>query len=529
MPRQLSALLRRLGSTARAFSVAQRTIAIIGIAAVVLGGIAVTAWLSTPTYTPLFTGLAAADASSVVDQLNADGVKYQLTDGGATILVPNDQVYAERLKAAASGLPASSNSGYALLDKMGVTSSEFQQNVMYKQAMEDELAKTISAMNGIKTASVKLAIPKATVFTEMQADPTASVFIQTNAGTTLTSDQVDAIVHLTSASIENMKPTDVAVIDSNGETLSAVGTGTVGSSDKLTNAYEAKSQSAVQAMLDRILGPGNSTVAVSASLSNSTGTKVSETYLTPDKSPVLSQSTQSENYAGGASGTSAGVLGPDNIAVPSGTATSGTGGYTSVNEVKNNAINKTTETDSIPAGSVVRQTVSVAISAAAARKLNTANIKSLVASAVGFDQSRGDVVTVETVGFSGSQAAAAQQSLRAAAAQQENERIAGYIRAAEIGGGIIVAVLLAWFLFFRRSRGRRETMDLSELDAAEQAGELKELLTVRAAAIEPADLPELGDGAGGLDTKRAQISTLANHDPERAAALLRGMMEERPS
>lgn len=528
MPRQVSSFLRRLGSTVGAFSVAQRTIAIIGVAAVILGGIAVTAWLSTPTYTPLFTGLAAADASSVVDQLNADGVKYQLADGGATILVPNEQVYSERLKAAAAGLPSSSNSGYALLDKMGVTSSEFQQNVMYKQAMEDELAKTISAMNGVKSASVKLAIPKDTVFTEQQSDPTASVFIQEDAGTTLSSDQVDAIVHLTSASIENMKPTDVAVIDSNGNTLSAVGTGTTGTSDKLTNAYEAKSQSAVQAMLDRILGPGNSTVAVSASLSNSTGTKVSETYVTPDKSPVLSQSSQSEVYAGGSGGASAGVLGPDNIAVPTGTSTSGTGGYTSTNDVKNNAINKTTETDNIPAGSVVRQTVSVALSAAAAKTVNTASIKSLVASAVGFDQSRGDVVTVKTVGFSGSAAAAARQSLRDAATQQQNDRMAGYIRAGEIGGGIVIAALLAWFLFFRRGRGSRESVDISGL-RSEAPIEFTEVLPAKPPVLEPLDLPGIGEGPVGPDARRAQISTLAARDPEKAAALLRGMMDERQS
>ena len=117
-----------------------------------------------------------------MDQLHTDNVPYQLTDGGATILVPQDKVNDERLKAAAAGLPANKTAGYSLLDKMGVTSSEFQQNVTYKRAIEGELATTINAMDGVQTASVQLAIPKDTVFVSQKTDPTASVFIQTNAG-----------------------------------------------------------------------------------------------------------------------------------------------------------------------------------------------------------------------------------------------------------------------------------------------------------------------------------------------------------
>ncbi len=86
---------------------------------------------------------SASDASGVVAQLAKDKVDYQLSDGGATILVPADKVDAERLAAASAGLPSSSTTGYALLDNMGVTASEFQQNVTYKRAIEGELAKTI--------------------------------------------------------------------------------------------------------------------------------------------------------------------------------------------------------------------------------------------------------------------------------------------------------------------------------------------------------------------------------------------------
>src|SRR5690606_36009591 len=130
-----------------------------------------------PTYAPLYTGLAATDASAVVEQLEASGVSYQLADGGATVMVPKDSVYQMRLKTAAAGLPAASDGGYSLLDEMGMGSSEFQQSTTYKRAMEGELAKTISAMKGVETASVQLALPEDTVFVAEKADPTASVFV----------------------------------------------------------------------------------------------------------------------------------------------------------------------------------------------------------------------------------------------------------------------------------------------------------------------------------------------------------------
>ena len=524
MPKQLAAFFQRLSGSVRAFSAAQKTIAILAIAVLALGAVFLGTWLSTPQYTPLFTGLAAADASAVVDQLNSDGVKYQLTDGGATVLVPQDKVYDERLKAAAAGLPSSSTNGYALLDKMGVTSSEFQQDVMYKQAMEEELAKTIQAMNGVQTASVKLAIPKETVFTSQAADPTASVFIKTDAGATLSSDQVDAIVHLTSASIENMKPVDVTVVDSSGQTLSAQGAAAAGSSDKLTSAYEAKTTAAIQAMLDRIVGPGNSTVAVSADLSDATSQRVSETYQTPKDSPVLSETSQTETYTGTGS-AAAGVLGPDNIAVPNGT--SGNGAYNAANGTKNNAIDKVTQTDSIPAGTVQRQTVSVAISNKALGNASPSSIQSLVEAAAGFDKTRGDVVTVAAVGFNTDQAKAAKAALDASTQAQKNAQTSNLLRDAIIAGVVVIVATLALIFFLRRGRQRREPVDL-EILGPDDDDELDAILAGHKLAIEqPVPMPVLEPTS--TEVKRAEIATLAGRDPEKAAELLRGLMDERTS
>jgi flagellar M-ring protein FliF len=544
MPAQLTTALRRFTGAIREFTIAQRTVAIIGVAVLVLGIAALSIWVTRPSYSPLFSGLSGTDANSVVEQLEADGVDYQLSDGGATILVPEGNVYAERLKAAAAGLPTSSNGGYALLDKMGVTSSEFQQDVTYKRALEGELASTIEAMQGVKVASVKLAIPKDTVFVSEKADPTASVFIETQSGVTLNDDQVQAIVHLTSASVDGMKAADVSVIDSKGIVLSAAGTDGTGGGSKAASDYETRVQSSVQAMLDKVVGPGNSTVVVAADLNLESGSKTSETYTTPDNAPAINESTTTERDGSGSTdGTSAGVLGPDNIAVPSGTstdapassgATTTDNGITSQQVTKNNAINKVTEQTTIPAGELTKQTVSVAINSAAAKNVNVKDITSLVNAAAGIDKTRGDSVSVQMVSFNAAGAVAAASQLAEQQKAEAADRTADLIKTGLIILGISLPAIIIAIMILRRARKRAQ-----ELQEARDLGELDELRAMMTDQTVPMELtPPVAPNAltytqlppiepGDADRKRAEIDALAGADPARTAEILRGFMDDR--
>jgi flagellar M-ring protein FliF len=554
MPAGVQGVLGRLGAYVKGFTAAQRTIAVIGIAALVLGGVALVSWLGKPSYAPLFTGLAAADASSITDQLTTDGVPYQLTDGGATILVPQDKVYGERLAAASNGLPSSNEGGYSLLDTMGVTSSEFQQDVTYKRAIEGELAKTISAMDGVQTASVQLAIPEKSVFVDEEKDPTASVFIATKNGAELGSDQVQAIVHLTSAAVEGMQPTDVSVVDQKGQTLSAVGTGATGSGTDQAADYDAATSKKIQDLLDTTLGAGNASVVVSATMSDNSGTRTTESYTTPTTGPVaLNESSTKEEYgAGSGAGANAtGVLGPDNIAVPNGTAAgAGTdGGYENESATKNNAVDKTTETTQIPAGAMDRQTISVALNSGATsvQGVNLQSINDLVANAAGIDAARGDRVEVAMMDFDTSAADDAAKALEAQQQADEQEALWSAIRTAGIVVGIVLALVAVMVFLARRSRRQqREQVDIGELDAFGDAFQLP-------LAVEPADHRN-GLDAGDAPTvalqalpvedtptevlttdeitaerRRQDISALAERDPKRTAELLRGLLDDRAS
>ncbi|WIB31202.1 flagellar basal-body MS-ring/collar protein FliF [Curtobacterium sp. MCSS17_005] len=553
MPVAVKNVFARLSAYVKGFSAAQRTIAILAIAALVLGGIALASWLGKASYAPLFTGLAAADASSITDQLQTDGVPFQLTDGGATILVPQAQVYSERLKAASNGLPSSNEGGYSLLDKMGVTSSEFQQDVTYKRAMEGELAKTIGAMDGVQTATVQLAIPEKSVFVSEEKDPTASVFIATDNGTQLSTDQVQAIVHLTSASVEGMQPTDVSVVDAKGQTLSAVGTGATGSGADQAADYDAATSKKIQDLLDTTLGVGNATVVVSGTMNQESGTRTSERYTSPTSGPVaLNESSTTEEYgAGSGAGTGAtGVLGPDNIAVPNGTATSGTGddGYKNESATKNNAVDHTTETTQIPSGGLDRQTISVALNskADAVQNANLQSINDLVSAAAGVDQDRGDQVKVAMMDFDTSASDQAAKALEAQQKADQQEALWSSIRTAGIVIGIVLAVIAIMFFVARRNRKQeREAVDLGELDAF--AGETFQLPLAMdgvddRATLGAGDAPTAvlsatpaGDAPTEVLTteeitaerRRQDISALAERDPKRTAELLRGLLDDR--
>ncbi|MBO3664605.1 flagellar basal-body MS-ring/collar protein FliF [Microbacterium stercoris] len=540
MPQAVQNVFQRLGQAISSFTIAQRTIALIGVAVLALGAVALGSWMTRPQLAPLFTGLTASDANAIVEQLRSSGVQYELADGGATVMVPQGDVYDQRLTAAAAGLPSGVSDGYTLLDDMGVTTSEFQQSVTYKRAIEGELARTISSVEGVSAASVQLAIPEESVFVSETVDPTASVFVETGGGSALAAKQVEAIVHLTSAAISGMKPENVAVIDQTGRTLSAVGVGTSGSTDQQANDYEAHVASGIQEMLDRVVGAGNATVTVAAEMSNQTSERTSETYTRPegDEETLTSdEQTRSESYTGGAGGT--GVLGPDNIAVPDG---ANGGNYTSTETTRNNLVDKSTEVVTTPAGAVERQTVSVAVDTAAMKGMSAQAIEDLVATAAGLDTGRGDRVTVQAMPFSTVDADAAKQALLEAKEAEEAERAQELLRTGLISAAIALPLIIgAVLLGVRRRRAAADPMpapleltaETMLLDALADdpitlqpsAPAIEPLPTARL-ELDPDDEPEEPEQVS-LERQRHDLEALARRDPQKTAEVLRTLMLDR--
>ena len=532
MPAPLNSLIAQLQRQVQQLSLAQRVFSLLMVAALVLGAVALGQWAAKPTMSPLFTNLSATDASAIVDQLNATGVQYELTAGGSTILVPNATLYDTRIMIAGTGLPANSDAGYALLDNMSMTSSEFQQQVTYQRALEGELAKTITAMGGVQTASVKLAIPQDSIFVSEKSAPTASVFLQTSGNSSMSASSVQAIVHLVSASIEDMQPEDVAVIDSNGVVLSTVGadSSALMQSGQVTD-YETRVAANVQAMLDRVVGAGNAVVSVSAELDYDKTARTTETFSADETVPPLSESTSVEDYTGG-DATSTGVLGPDNISVP--TTDDGSGTYHKETAVNNNAVNKVTETLETAPGNVRRQSVSVVVSDQAGADLDLTDLEAMVAAAAGVDDTRGDIVNVSRMAFDTTASETAQVALEAAAVEQKASATTSmYIQIAKWASlGLIV--LLVFLLIVRMSRkaaeAERTTLSLEAVEALESR--THEALEARAqavldqagaavGAIGAAPVPDMESVAANV---RDEIMAFAAAQPAEVAEVLRGWL-----
>ncbi|GAA1648076.1 flagellar basal-body MS-ring/collar protein FliF [Georgenia ruanii] len=517
MPAAVTGFFGKAKASWDQFSLPQRTLLTLGLAVLVLGVVALTSWATKPVMAPVFSNLAPEDAQAVVDQLEADGVPYELADGGGTVLVPRDQLYKERIALAASGVPTSKD-GYSLLDGMGMTSSDFQQQVTYQRALEGELANTVRAIDGVAAATVHLALPEESVFVDKAADPTASVFVDLKPGKQLESASVDAIVNLVSAAVPNMKPAGVTVVDAAGRVLSSTGTGggPGGASD-----YQDGVTRSVQAMLDRVVGVGNAVVSVQAELSRDETQRTTETFTPADGTPPLSESTKTEQYTGTGQAVG-GVLGPDNIAVPNG---GGDGNYTSEDSVKNNPVNKVTEQTTVNPGGVARQSVSVVVDAKAGAGLSLNELETMVSAAAGIDPARGDQVAVSRMAFDTTTADAAAQALAAEQAQAAAAARNALIRNIAIGVVLLVIVLIVAMFVRRARRERREEIDLGELkliqaQQAEEAAVLDNPLEDTAylpAIPEPVKLPP----ATEADGMRAEIAALATEDPAMVAKQLR--------
>ena len=176
MKDNLTRYFGRAQATFLGFTAGQKVVAIVGTAALLLAGFMVFKWAAAPSYAPLFSNLASSDASAVIEELDAQGVPYKLSNGGNTIMVPREQVYTTRISLSGEGLPTASDGGYSILDDQSLSTSQFQEQTSFKRAMEGELANTIEAIDSVETAVVHLAIPAKQVFSDEQDPTTATTF-----------------------------------------------------------------------------------------------------------------------------------------------------------------------------------------------------------------------------------------------------------------------------------------------------------------------------------------------------------------
>lgn len=516
----------RLQTTFSSFTAGQKVVAVIGTIALALGGFMVFRWAAAPTYTPLFSNLAPADASKIVDQLNSTGVPYQIGAGGGTILVPSDQVYDTRIALSGEGLPSNSDEGgYHLLDGGSISTSQFQEQTTFKRAMEGELTKTIESIDGVDAAVVHLAMPAKEVFSDEQDPTTASVLVDTGS-TTLEPGQVQAVVNLVSASIDGLQPDNVTVADSTGRVLTVPAGGAVGTAQAQTQQvadFEAQRSGQVQAVLDRVFGVGNATAQVTAELNFDKRVTDSLRYYNRAKSP-LSSSVEKEklNGAGSPTGGATGVVGPEGNVEPTAGANGST--YDKSTETSDMALDQERQHVEAAPGQVESLHVGVVVDTQALKGANLTLVQKNISAALGLDPKR-DTIDVTSMAFDRTAQAAAAKELAAAQAADKTAQTMSLARNGGLVLLLVLMVLVAWLQSRRKNKARAEATSLVVEQLQREALERQR----KQAALEAMQAPLAleGGSADGTLQVRDEIAALVERQPEDVAALLRGWLVEK--
>ena len=295
-------------------TVRQLVVSMVAIAMVIAVLAGAWMWLKQSDYSVLFSNLSDKDGGEITASLQQMNVPYQFSEGGGAILVPSGVVHDTRLALASKGLPKGGMVGFELMENQKMGISQFLEQVNYQRALEGELAKTISTLSSVRGARVHLAIPKQSAFLRDEQKPTASVVLGLQSGRVLEANQIAGVVHLVSASVPELTPANVSVIDQDGNLLSQPvdgqrNTGLDASQLRYVRELEAGYNKRIEAILSPIVGVGNVHAQVAADIDFSQTDQVAESYTPNPPSETAIRSQQTSETGAGGSGSAIGIPG----------------------------------------------------------------------------------------------------------------------------------------------------------------------------------------------------------------------------
>lgn len=382
----------------------RRRVIVFGATAIVIVGVLLLTRLAAqPNYALLYSGLSQKASGEVIAALDAQGVAYDVRN--SAIYVDSASRDALRLTLAAEGLPAGDINGYELLDNLsgfGTTSQMF--DAAYLRAKEGELARTILGNPQIGAARVHIAQNNSSPF-RTNSMPTASVSLR-GSGSGITTESAEAIRFLVASAVSGMQPSNVSIINADLGTVIAQDDSS--SPQKLGLDRAALLKSNVERIIEARTGVGNSVVEVNVETLTDDEV-IMERRFDPDGRVVVStqtqETTQNSQNAEGGDVTVASNL-PDGDAGGAGQSNSQNN---ETQETVNYELSETTrELRKLP-GSIKRISVAVLVDGleqpneagqaewAPRPETELAMLEDLVKSAVGYDEARGDSVTIRSM------------------------------------------------------------------------------------------------------------------------------------
>ncbi|AND67569.1 hypothetical protein ATSB10_01150 [Dyella thiooxydans] len=446
---------------------------LVGVALAVAMGVAVVLWSRSPNYGLLYAGLDQKDAAAITQALQSTNTPYTLSADGASIMAPQSQLASIRLRLAGQGLPQGSANATTV---PGADSpfgmSDLAERTRYQQMLETDLGNTIANLQSVRSARVHLALPKPSAFIRDNHQASASVLVSLFPGRQLDASQVAAIVHLVSASVPDLDPKQVSVVDQQGQLLTgdapdsaaSVGDTRLRLATRIENTYAER----IEELLTPLVGPGKVRAQVYVDLDFSQTEKASETY-DHDHPALRSEQTSSEQRTD--ANTNNGVPGalsnqpPNTPAQPTAanpqarangaaatSSTASTPTESSSSATRNFELDRTISHVTDPAGRLARLSVAVVVDNKTVgtgkdaksepfSPQELAHLTDLAKNAVGFNAARGDTVSVVNQAFHRDPSADDTSEPTMSFWQRP-----GMLDLIKQGGGILVALLVAFGL-----------------------------------------------------------------------------------
>ncbi len=498
-------------------------------------------WTKEPPYGVLFSNLSDQDGGQIVASLQQQNIPYKYSEGGGAILVPVSQVHDARLKLASQGLPKGGLVGFELMENQKLGISQFAEQVNYQRGLEGELARSIQTLGAVRAARVHLAIPKQTAFLRDDLKPSASVLVSLQPGRTLDPPQVAGIVHLVSSSVPQLAPSNVSVIDQDGKLVSQRQEGFKNDSlnpSQLGYVKEVEAQyvKRVETILEPLLGRGNFRTQVAAEVDFNHIDQVEESYL-PNPAPdtaIRSQQT-AETGAGnppavgvpGALSNQAPVPATAPITNPPVAGAAGGAGGAGNNYTRNATINyeldKTVRHTRGTPGGVKRLSVAVAVNhkrplgndgkpgkAVPPTSEELKRVNDLVRESVGFNEKRGDTISVATASFV--------QSAAEAIPDTPLWKDPSVIAFAKEAAQYLIFALIAWLVWTKLLKPVFEMFA-----AAAQRAESERKAAAEAAGV--SEIAHVGAQHGrNFDDKLKHARDTAHQEPKLIADLIKEWM-----
>lgn len=373
---------------------------------------------TTSGYAVLVDNVNPSSSAAIVSKLEQGGVPYIL-ENERTILIPQDQIYRQRMIIASEGLIKDNRVGFEAFDQQSFGATSEEQKVKYQRAIEGELARTIETLEPINKAVVHIAFPKESVFTQRQIPPTASIVLNIKNGLKLTRKQIDGIKSIVAAAIPKLTKENVKISDQNGIPLDDQQLYDI---DEINAEiqYKRDRERELEEKIISTLAPfagGNDKIEVNVNMEFDFSKKESQSEYYDPNTVVRSEQTLNEERQGLKDKEIQGVPGAvSNIGPVEGLDGKNQTELYKKNQVTtNNEISKTITNIKKQFGTLVRTSVAVAIDGKYKEiidqngdikneyiplsEIELKNVESLVQSAINYDKARGDLVTVRNLQF----------------------------------------------------------------------------------------------------------------------------------